>query len=461
MANLSFITKLLKQEDVNIEFKSKFELRSIIETICAFLNTDGGWILIGYSSKKVIGISGNIKELISELEESVLNNISPQALVYISEEYYQEKELILINVLKGSRQPYSLDGNYYIRRASSTISAKTDDISLLLRTSKTHTSTWEKINVTNASLNDLKKQEIEKTITEANLKGKGKNLPNTIDGFLAYFQMMDFSFISNGAMLLFGKEPVKYIPQCRIRITVMPYGKTGDTYSDTLIIEENLFVSYERTIDYFNKILPLINDFDPESGHRGTMPKYPNLALREAIINAIVHRDYADFSGDITINIYRDNVEIINSGEIPSNIIKDNKINPHHSVLRNPTIAHMFYLRGNMEKIGRGLSLIKKQFNDEGYKTPEWTSENGYTTLRLYTVSEKLNDRQFKYLVQLKKGSTFIKQDYADYFSSEISEKTARNDISVLVRSKYLMVEGKGPSTKYKRTNKELPNIAR
>lgn len=461
MANLSFVTKLLKQEDVNIEFKSKFELKSILETICAFLNTDGGWILIGYSNKKAVGVSGNIEELISELEENVLNIISPQALVYISEEDYKEKKLILINVLKGSRQPYSFDGSYYIRKGSSTTNANADEISLLLRTSNSHASTWEKINVTDATSNDLQKQEIEKTITEANLKGKGKNLPNTIDGFLAYFQMMDFSFISNGAMLLFGKEPVKYIPQCRIRITVMPYGKTGDTYSDTLLIEDNLFVSYKRTIDYFNRTLPLINGFDPESGHRVTMPKYPNLALREAIINAIVHRDYADFSGDITINIYSDNVEIINSGEMPSNIIKDNIINPHHSVLRNPTIGHMFYLRGNMEKIGRGLSLIKKQFNEEGYKTPEWISENGYTTLRLYTVSEKLNDRQSRYLGQIKKGYTFVKQDYVDYFSSEISEKTARNDISVLVRSKYLMVEGKGPSTKYKRTNKELPNITR
>jgi len=461
MTNLSFIAKLLKQEDVNIEFKSKFELSNILKTICAFLNTDGGWVLVGYSNKKIFGIPSNVEELISELEESVLNIILPQPLVYINEEEYKGKKLILINVLKGSRQPYSLDSNYFVRKGSSTISANSDDISLLLRTSKIHTSTWEKMNVTDASLSDLQNKEIEKTITESNIKGRGESLPNTIEEFLAYFQMMDFSFISNGAMLLFGKEPVKYIPQCRIRITVMPYGKTGDTYSDTLLIEDNLFISFKRTVDYFTKNLPLINDFDPDSGHRVAMPKYPNLALREAIVNAIVHRDYADYSGDITINIYSDNVEIINSGEIPSNIITDNKINPHHSVLRNPTIAHMFYLRGNMEKIGRGLSLIKKQFSEEGYKAPEWTSENGYTTLRLYTVSEKLNDRMNSFLNQLKKGSKFRRQDYVDYFSSNISEKTARNDISVLVSSKYLIVEGKGPSTKYKRTNKELPNITR
>jgi len=332
----------------------------------------------------------------------------------------------------------------------------------LLRLNKTHLSVWEKINVTDASIDDLDKLEIENTISDAKAKYRDAKLPKTADEFLSYFKMLDYSLITNGAILLFGKEPVRYIPQCRVRITVMPYGKSGNSFSDELFIEDNLFISYHKTIDYFVKTLPLNSVFNQITGHRETYSKYPNLALRESIINAIVHRDYSDFSGDITINIYPDKVEIINSGEIPSNIIsKDNKIIPHHSVLRNPTIAQVFYLRGKMEKVGRGLNLIKDQFIEEGYKSPMWKSENGYTTLTLYTVSEQLNSRMINFLNQIKIGSTFTSKEYEVFFDDRIADKTARNDIAKLVKSKYINKVGQGPSTKYKRNNKELPDIAR
>ena len=461
MANSSFIAKLLRQQDINIEFNAKYDLKTILKSVCAFLNADGGWILIGYSNKKNLGVSGDIKKIVEEIETSAINNIEPQPFIYIDNEVLKGKDLIFVNVLKGSRQPYSYNGEYYIKKGGSTVKANTDEISILLRINKTHLSTWEKISVTDASLNDLDKSEIENTIKDAKVKYRDANLPKTADEFLSYFKMLDYSLISNGAMLLYGKEPIRFIPQCRIRITVMPYGKSGSSFSDELFIEDNLFISYQKTIDYFAKILPLNSEFNQATGHRETSSKYPKLALREAIINAIVHRDYSDFSGDVTINIYPDKVEIINSGEIPSNIIsKDNKIIPHHSVLRNPTIAQIFYLRGRMEKIGRGLNLIKDQFIEEGYKSPIWKSENGYTTLTLYTVSEQLNSRMVSYLIQKEVGSVFTSKEYESYFLDKISEKTARNDIAKLVKSKYIIKEGQGPSTKYKRSNKKLPEIA-
>jgi len=461
MADISFITRLFREkEGVNIEFKEKFELNKILRTICAFLNSEGGWILIGYYKNKVVGVSENINQIISELEYNVATNITPQPLVYITKETYKGKELILINVIKGSRQPYSLNGKYYIRKGGQSIDANPDDISLLLRTSNDYVSTWEKMNTTEATIDDLQLDEVKQTINDANKLGKGKSLPNTSDGFLGYFQLQDFNIIRNGAMVLFGKDPIKFLPQCRIRITVMPYGKIGNQYSDVLIIEDNLFASFNRLREYFIKNFPLINEFE-DNWERIIRKKYPMDAIDEAITNAMVHRDYADISGEITINIYKEKIEIINSGEIPADIVsKKNKIVPHHSVLRNPIIAHMFYLRGKMEKLGRGLSLIKEIFEKQGLRTPEWTSQSGYTTLTLYSVSEQLNDRMKEFLGQLEKGNSFTSKEYEKYFSDNISERTARNDISVLVKSKYIIKEEQGPATIYKRTNKELPDIA-
>jgi len=463
MSKKSFIADLLKyKEDFNIEFKIEYELNRILEIVCSFLNTEGGWLLIGYSGKEVVGIQGNITEKIKETEENIVSRISPQPLVYIKEEQYKGKNLLLINVLKGARQPYSLDKKYFIRKGSTTVNAEADDISLLLRTSNDHASTWEKMNLSDANLKDLNSKEVNKTIEDAEKTGRGKNLPSDIEEFLSYFQLTDFGKVSNGAMTLFGKNPAKFIPQCRIRITVMPLGKTGRTYSDMLTIEDNLFDSFNKLMEYFKKNLPMISEFKEDNWNRIVREKFPLDALDEAVVNAMVHRDYADFSGEITINIYQDNMEIINSGEIPPDIIiGKNKIKPHHSIFRNPSVAHVFWLRKKMEKEGRGLSLIKQRFEEYGLKLPEWSSKNGYTTLTLYSTPAKsdIAEGMIRFLKKFKPGESFSREDYENSETDKIPERTARSHLSKMVNNNLVKKAGKGQSTRYIRTSEKLPEI--
>lgn len=456
MATQSFIQKLVKSKSVNIDYSIVFNIEKILQTICAFLNEEGGWVLIGFDGNSSVGVEGNVNHFIEELDQASLNEIFPQPLVYISGEDFEGKSVVLINVHKGSDQPYSYKGEYYVRKGNKTKTATSDELSLLLRSHRQQESIWERLSVTDAEYEDLNPGELSKTFSEAKKKDKNNSLPDSMDEFLSYYKLKDYSNISNGAMLLFGFHPTKFIPQCRIRIIVMPYGKKGDSYADELIIEENLFASLSQVMGYFSRSLPLIGEFN-SSGNRDTVSKYPIQALREAIVNAIVHRDYSDFSGDITINIYLEKIEIINSGEISRNIIdKNNKILPHHSVLRSPTIAHMFYLRGKMEKVGRGLNLIKDQFVSEGYKSPIWKCEGGYTTLTLYSEPEPLDERMIKYLYSIGVGSSFTSKEYELYFSGDISERTARNDIAIMVSGKYISREGQGPSTRYIRTGKPI-----
>jgi ATP-dependent DNA helicase RecG len=370
-------------------------------------------------------------------------------LVDVRCEQYKNQKVLLINVIKGSRQPYTYEKKYFVRTGKQSQEATADEISLLLRTTNEYTSTWEKQTAIDATLMDLVQREIEVTINEAIKIGRGRSLPNEIPGFLNYFQLVDMSLIRNGSIVLFGKDPIKFITQCQIRITVMPHGKTGSRFDDTVLIEDNLFAAFNRIQEYFTRNLPMISEFKHDKWDRTNREKYPMDALDEAILNAMVHRDYADISGDITINIYPDKMEIINSGEIPPDIISGkNKIKEHHSVLRNPTIAHMFYLRGKIEKLGRGLSLIKDRFI-------------GYTTLTLYGFSKPIdvNERMFTFLKKLKVGQQFSREYFERFFESRISEKTARNDISKLLEGEWVDRLGEGPATKYVRTNKELPEI--
>jgi len=331
-----------------------------------------------------------------------------------------------------------------------------------MRSSNEYASTWEKQTAIDATLEDLDQKEIDITISESKKLGRGKSLPEDIAGFLNYFQFFDLNFVKNGSIVLFGKDPIKFISQCRIRITVMPYGKTGSRFDDTILIEDNLFTAFNRIQEYFIRNLPMISEFKYNNWDRTNREKYPMEALDEAILNAMVHRDYADISGEITINIYSDKIEIINSGEIPPDIIsRKNIIEEHHSVFRNPTIAHMFYLRGKIEKLGRGLSMIKNRFTEFGLRMPEWTTQSGYTTLTLYGIAKQIvvNERMLAFLKNVKITEQFIREDYVKFHEGNISEKTARNDISKLCEGEWVNRIGEGPSTKYVRTNRELPDI--
>lgn len=324
------------------------------------------------------------------------------------------------------------------------------------------TGNWEKLTALEASFEDLNIKEITKTIQLAEEISRGKKLPSEPEEFLNYFQILDFNSVKNGAMILYGKNPTRFLPQCVVRISVMPYGKTGHRYEDTLIIEDNLFIAFERIHKYFEKELPVISDFKTNKWERKDRKKYPMEALDEAIVNALVHRDYGDVSGEVRINIYTDKIEVINSGEIPAGILKGkNKFEFYHPVFRNPMIAQMFFLRGLMEKMGRGLQMIKDKFKESDLKTPEWITRDGYTTLKLYGFSEpvKINKRMVSFLEKINIGEEFIRKDYEKASANKISGKTARIDISKLVNGGWIDKIENGPATSYIKTGKELPEI--
>lgn len=463
MSGSSFIQELInRQAEEPVAFFGEFDTGAILSSVCAFLNSEGGWILIGYNDKRVLGIE-NVDQKIDELKALISEHIFPQPLVDVRCDVFKDKNLILLNVLKGSRQPYSYSHKYFVRIDNETQEATADGISLLLRSANDHLSTWEKQTATDAELEYLVLDQISFTITEAKKIGKGNNLPQNHDGFLSYFQLMDMYLIKNGAVILFAKEPIRFLPQVRIRITVMPYGKTGSRFADSVIIEDNLFLSYDRLQNYFRQQLPLISEFKDNDWNRHSREKYPLEALDEAVLNAMIHRDYADLSGEITINIYSDKIEIINSGEMPDDlIVMKSQINDHHSILRNPTIAHIFYLRGKMEKLGRGLALIRDRFVEIGARLPEWSSQNGYTTLTLFSepLRISLNERAFQFLQKMKTGTEFTREYYQQSFEGIISERTARLDINKMKDGKWIRQIGEGQTIKYIRTNKELPATA-
>lgn len=464
----SFLSELISQRrEAPMAFLSQLQIKKALEHICAFLNTDGGWLVIGHNGKNLTGLPDLDETRIRRLKKDISNRIHPIPLVQVTVEGENENQVLIVNTLKGYRQPYSLDSKYYLVAGGKAVIAEREDISLLFRPSDSNTSQWETLTASEAQHENLHIKEIEDTIEGAKKQGMAKHLPTKPLDFLEYFRLIDFQKVKNGAVLLFGKNPTQFLRQCRVRVNNLPQGKTGDTFNEVILFETNLFETASRVEDYLNQKITSVSKFRAGEWDRQTQTQYPLKAINEAVINALVHRDYGDVSGEVTINIYKDKLEIINSGQIPTDIIEGkNTIKPHHSVPRNPVIAHMFYFREKMEKIGRGLSLIVDQFAERKLKAPEWTFQSGYTTLTLYGTEQtvKLNKRMFRFLESLTIEQIFARPDYESFFKNShsqksISEKTARNDLAKMTLAGLLNKIGEGQNTAYIRTSKPLPDI--
>jgi ATP-dependent DNA helicase RecG len=110
---------------------------------------------------------------------------------------------------------------------------------------------------------------------------------------------------------------------------------------------------------------------------------YPPAAVREGLVNAFAHRDYADFRGGIAVHLYPDRLEIWSSGAFPEGVTPQTLVQGHISILRNPDIAHVLYLRGLMEKLGRGGVLILNACETHGLPPPRWQADSLGVTLTL------------------------------------------------------------------------------
>ena len=452
MVNDNFIQTLMTQKaDAPLSCYPEQDMYGLMCTICGYLNGDGGWIAVGVhkDGTAVHGVQWNATAVSSEVAKS----ITPMPLVYVQEASWQDETVLLVTVIKGKRSPYSFDGKYYIINSEGeAVVPDKDALSMLMRKSKV-ASSWETIATSGAEEEDLDVRRMNAVYESGRAASLIKPRIENGHDLLSECGLLDYGVVKNGAMALFGVEPTRFMHQCRCRIQVMLNGKTADQYEDVRILEGNVFDLIDQLRAYFTSTLPNIGSFSNSQWERHHKSIYPMDVLDEAIVNALIHRDMGDLSGEVQINIYREKMEIINSGEIPSGIIRGkNKILPHISELRNPNMAEVLYVAGLMEKTGRGLLFIYDRMKAEGYRSPEWQSRNGYTTLTMYsTLAElpKVPSRALEFL-QHYEGEIFSRAQYEAYFHGEISEKTAKNDLSALGQNGKVLVEGAGPATLYR-----------
>ncbi|MDP3433194.1 MAG: putative DNA binding domain-containing protein [Bacteroidota bacterium] len=385
MKSEQLIKDLIKQDESGqLEFKEVVRKEAIGKTICGFLNNEGGQLLIGIADNREIKGVKNADKLQIEIEQFLLKELVPEAPVMVSVEKYGDKQLLLIKVWEGSKQPYIFNGSIYYRRKDRTIQASSKEISELIHKRQETEIHWERQSALGVELDDLDLEEIQKTMELALSDNKMKDIRKEPIDCLTYYGLFQNGNFTNAAVVLFAKKPSRFIPQARVRIAFLDHGKTGDIFKDDQLIEGNLFKNIESIQYFFEKHLSYSRKFDDKNWKRTDDYIFPMAALREGVMNALVHREYGFVSSTLSIIIYPDKLEITNSGKSP---FKQSELKKNHlSMPFNPDIAHIVFLRGYIEKIGRGTLKIIDACKQAGLKAPIW--DIGEHTVKLTFYSD-------------------------------------------------------------------------
>ena len=346
---------LIKGNESNtLEFKLSFQ-KEVIQTISAFANSNGGDIIIGVNdSGDIIGTEHthiNTPEIINTIKQSTSPSIIPDV------DFYQlnNKNIMVIHVDEYPVKPVACKGRYYQRRQNSNHQMTAMEISNAHL--KSVNSSWDYYPDPDHNLNDISFDNIQKFIRMA-------NLDDTTETILNKFELVKDKSVTFGAYLLFTNNDMAIT-------TTIEAGRFTDetTIKDALTIRGDLFSEVTTVMTFIQKHInkAYIITGDAQRKERWD---YPPDALREIIINMIVHRDYRA-SGHSTIKIFNDRIEFFNYGPLPEELTIDMiKSGNYRSMPRNLQIASVFKEAGLIEKYGSGIKRVIKAFLDYNLQEP-------------------------------------------------------------------------------------------
>ena len=456
------IRMLLEQDESEIlEFKTAVAgSDTIAEAICAFANSKGGTVIVGVTDQGEVQGVEDAEQRDMALRKAVRNLISPQPYITSTVvEVSKGKRLIVLDVPSSEDRPYTCQNSIFVRKAAQTVEAGGDMIRQLIAERRPQYSRWERQLALGSTVDDLDSQEIL-------LTGRSGNESNLIDfgpdftarSVLEGLGLVEGDTVCNGAIALFGKRPAMRMPQTRIR-AVRYSGSGRDNLVDNRSFEGNVFTLLKRATSFLEAHVPVQSAIPTDRLRRKEAPAVPFPAVREALLNAVAHRDYAAPDGGITISVYADRMEIWNSGSLPEGISPSDLKTMSVSRPHNPDMAHVLLIRGYMERVGSGIQRILAAFKLEELPEPEW-KEMGrgiLVVLRWRKPQVEINERQRTLLKALSPSETVNIAKYRKDYAKEVKERQARSDLRGLVYLGYLQVRGRGRSTEYVRTELDLP----
>lgn len=447
---MDILEKIKQPESRKFEIKRELSSKSEwLKTVVSFANGAGGELILGVDDKtrEIVGIEDAF-ELEEKISNTIHDSLRPGISPYIQSINLKGKQILCIQILPGAQKPYylaskGLEKGSYIRIGSTNRQADLTAIEELKRQSS-GIAYLDQIYF--QGKRDFVNKKALNTFFTRDL-GIKRPLP---DHFLNYLFLLLKK--NNGdifptflGMILFGREDTPELNEFDYsHIKVTRYG--GIDRREILssqIFDPPLGLKIDKIIEHTLSELPRVQRL--ERAVRKQTPLLPGFAVRETIINAIVHRDYSLRGSSVQVDIFDDRLELISPGVLPGNLSIE-LLGEGISEIRNRSLVRIFRKAGFMEELGSGIARMIQEMDMAGNPKPEFLEKGAFFCVTLRMKSQLPIELQEIYQLLKTRGQLF---------SSEVSrqigihQNTAINRLQALVQSGLIEKVGVGRNTRY------------
>jgi predicted HTH transcriptional regulator len=438
---------LARPEGKTLEFKENAKsLHKIVQTMIAFANTAGGTLVIGIQdkTKNVIGVE-NILQDEERIASAIADSVSPTLLPNLQFISWRDKDVLIVTI-PHNPGPFYLkvkgeNDGVYVRLGSTNRIADAALIAEIKRL-KEHTS-FDQLPELKASPKDLDMDLARKLFAAVNkpfTKSTARSLELIVDhrGNLRP---------TKGALMLFGKQRDKLFPDPFIRL-IRFEGTTKTTAIDHADIKSAFPLAVDEILAFIRRNTSMRAVI--HSARREDIPQYPPAAVRESVINALLHTDYSTMRSSIQVAIFDDRMEITNPGPLPLGLNLETALSGV-SQLRNKVLGRVFRELELIEQWGSGLNRISNSCLQQGIAPPKFEELDLFFRVTLYPKLLQANFQQpwyaliFEHIQQYGKISALE----ADKIW-KVTRKTAAHRLKQLCKEGLLIEISKGPFDPYK-----------
>lgn len=412
------------RETRNLEFKERIS-DSFLKTVVAFANYDGGEILFGVDDNgNFVGLN-DLKSDAIVIENKINDSISPQINFEI--EVDCKKKIINLKVRPGLEKPYFYKSKSYKRNDSSTVEIDSFELKRLI------------VEGQNKSYDSLSSKESDYNFIY--LEDKFKEIigiEKISKDILKTLELIDKDNILTNAGYLFADRNEANL------IDLVRFGENQNTILSRMQIKGvSILEAFDISIDKYREYY----QFEKiEGSYREKVDLIPEKAFREAIANALVHRDWMTNSY-IQVSMEKDSITIVSPGGLPSGISEKEYLEGQISVMRNPIIGNIFFRLNIIESFGTGIKRIKEAYKDS-VKNPSFKIFDNSIEVKLPVLSslEDLSEDELKIYKLLENKvlpSSIIVED------TGFGKNKVLNLLNSLIDKGYIIKSGKGRATRY------------
>ena len=447
--------RIAQGENTTTEFKENFD-QEAVETAVAFANTNGGTILIGVSDQpEVRGITIG-KETLREISNRISQATEPRVVLEIESVDMEGKSVLLIRIAECRIKPISVKGVCYRRVGNSNRVMSPQEIAQMHL--NTVGQSWDQLLVTSAGIDDIADKKVEWYLTRRETtRNVAKPQDMSLTALLRNIDgLSDEEIPTHAGILFFGKYPQRFFQNAQLRVVRFKGTSVTHPVIDRLDCSGALWEMVNAAEEFIRKNIRLLSLRTSKSFQRDDKFEYPLNALREAIINALIHRNYQKHS-DVRVFIFDNRVEIINPGTFPEGVSPDAPV--HEPV--NPILSQFMYDVGFIERYGSGIRMMKRLSEEWGNKEPSYELHpletkiifdspiQESTFIEIDDISEQLNERQKKALFHVQKSGQIATKEYVEI--NHVSRRVAYEELRDMTDKGLLSMIGKGRGTKYVR----------